>query len=109
MVGTGFWGYDAPTQDDRSGGPELNDNPQSLDTDKYLPGPESVSEVSKDESEGETAPEPVEEPQEPSQPQEERPDPNVVRAWAKENNVEVSAKGRVAQQVYDQYAEAHKN
>lgn len=38
-----------------------------------------------------------------------RPDVGKVRAWAKANNIEVSAKGRVSADVYEKYAEAHKN
>lgn len=51
--------------------------------------------------------------QEPSEGQEEakddKPDVSVVRAWAEENDIPVSKKGRVSADVYEKYAEAHKN
>jgi Lsr2 protein len=39
----------------------------------------------------------------------ERPAPPVVRAWAAENGITVAPKGKIKQDVYDQYAEAHQN
>lgn len=64
-------------------------------------------------SQGEDTNDKVQAVQDPSQGQEqaknERPDVATVRAWAKENNIEVSDKGRVSADVYEQYAEAHKN
>lgn len=69
---------------------------------------EKPAEDSEPTPEVEATPEDAPKLPEPSEDQEERPDANVVRAWALENGVEVSRKGRVAQQVYDTYAEAHK-
>lgn len=51
-----------------------------------------------------TAEEPTEAPEEADK--DERPDVSVVRAWAKQNDIEVSAKGRVSAEVYEKYAEA---
>lgn len=69
---------------------------------------EKPVEQSEEAPQGDDTPEDAPKLPEPSEVQEERPDANVVRAWAFENDVEVSKKGRVAQQVYDAYAEAHK-
>lgn len=77
--------------------------------------PESVPETGHDEQEGDDTPELVQEPEEPSEAQEDtvvaapRPTAAVVRAWAKDNDVEVPATGRVPDSVYEQYDEAHKN
>lgn len=74
---------------------------------------ETAVEDSEVTPEGDETPEPAEEPEELPEAQEEastetaRPDVATVRAWAKENNVEVSDKGRVSGAVYDQYADAH--
>lgn len=74
---------------------------------------ESASETLNIRPEGDDTPEVGSEPQEPSEPQEEakadKPDVAVVRAWAKENGVEVSDQGRIPKAVYDKYADAHKN
>lgn len=107
MVGSGFWSFDQPQTHESSGfGPELNDEPLSLDPELYPA--EWTAEGLNEVPEGKDTPEEVPSPQRPSEPQE-RPDVSVVRAWAKDNNVPVSAKGRVAAEVYDQYAAAHKN
>lgn len=72
--------------------------------------PEAAAEAPETQTEGDDTPEPVEVTPEPSEPQEDdKPEAKVVRAWAVENNVEVPAKGRVPETVYEQYAEAHKN
>lgn len=58
----------------------------------------------------ETPENPSQAPSEPSGPQNDgRPDVSDVRAWARENNIEVSDKGRVPAEVYAKYAEAQKN
>jgi hypothetical protein len=38
-----------------------------------------------------------------------KPDAADVRKWAAENGVEVSAKGKIKDEVYEKYAEANKN
>lgn len=58
--------------------------------------------------ESEHTPEDVPKLPEATQSQEGTPDANAVREWAQANGVEVSQRGRVAQQVYDAFAEAHK-
>jgi Lsr2 protein len=70
---------------------------------------ESPVEDSNDEPQGDDTQDTEETVTPPSEAREERPDVSVVRAWAKENDVEVSAKGRVSADVYTKYAEAHKN
>lgn len=69
---------------------------------------ETAADETNTEPQGEDTPEDAPKLPEPSEGQEKRPEPSVVRAWAKENGVEVSAKGRVSDEVYKQYAEAHK-
>jgi hypothetical protein len=72
--------------------------------------PETAADESNDEPEGYDTPEPVADAPALPEPQEQaKPDVATVRAWAKENGIEVSDKGRVAGEVYDKYAEAHKN
>jgi hypothetical protein len=68
---------------------------------------ESVSEAPEDRPEGGDPQEPVNEPVKPFQGQE-RPAAAVVRSWAVANHVDVPAKGRVPESVYEQYADAHK-
>jgi hypothetical protein len=41
-------------------------------------------------------------------PADDKPDPKVVREWARANDIEVPAKGRVPQKVKDQFIAAHK-
>jgi hypothetical protein len=83
LVASGYWKYvtqEEVVQAPESDADETNTQPESDDT-------PDVPEVA----------------QQPS----ERPDVSDVRAWAKEHNVQVSAKGRVSADVYEQYAEAH--
>lgn len=73
-------------------------------------GSETAADAPNDEPQGDDPTEPVEEVPEASQPQEQATaSAAVVRAWAKKNDIQVPAKGRVPEVVYEQYAEAHKN
>lgn len=77
--------------------------------------PETVEDDWNHHTQGEDTSEPVQDAPALPEPPEEvkpvaatRPDVATVRAWAKENDIEVSAKGRVSGDVYEKYAEAHK-
>jgi hypothetical protein len=87
MVGTGFWGFEGPEAHTADNG--WNVAPTGEDTG------DSVSDAPALPQAQEEAPE--------------RPDVPTVRAWAKDNDIPVSDKGRVAETVYEQYAEAHKD
>lgn len=94
LVATGNWYTEDPTRRASEG---VNDETEGNNTS------ETVEPVTEDDSPVEEVPEAA-----PAISQE-RPDVSTVRAWAKENNIEVSAKGRVSAEVYEKYAEAHAN
>lgn len=77
-----------PTETSEKAVDESNDTSEGGDTVEDAPKLPDTSQVQEDTNE--------------------RPDTETVRAWAKENGIQVSNKGRVANQVYEQYADAHK-